>query len=208
MRKPPRQKPLPQPHKRPSQARAVFTVQTLYDGFVRIWRRNGPAATTTRAIAEESGYAVGTLYEYFPNRTALFSGYVRHYLEDLCQRLRQADTAQEGLPWRQRLPRLVAISLDQDGQAPYFDAGMLAMENQIADTGHHRRAFQLLCAVWEALLAGWEDLETPDQARVETLVTVLWGARRYAMLLERGEVTDQEVERVSRMVEALLFRAW
>ena len=52
-------KPLPQPHKRPSQARAVFTVNTLYEGFVRIWRRDGPDAATTRAIAEESGYAVG-----------------------------------------------------------------------------------------------------------------------------------------------------
>jgi AcrR family transcriptional regulator len=69
------------PLKRPSQDRAKFTVQTIFDGFVRIWRRQGWAAVTTRNISLETGYAVGTLYEYFPNREALLSGYVRYAIE-------------------------------------------------------------------------------------------------------------------------------
>ena len=68
----------PKPLKRPAQARPRFTVQAIYDAFVRIWQRDGSAGVATRAVALETGVAVGTLYEYFPNKQALLSGYVRY----------------------------------------------------------------------------------------------------------------------------------
>src|SRR5688572_19056795 len=71
------------PLKRPSQARARFTVQAIYDAFIRIWRKQGWEHLTTRAVALETGISVGTLYEYFPNKQALLSGYVRHGMDRL-----------------------------------------------------------------------------------------------------------------------------
>ena len=38
------------PLKRPTQARAVFTVQAIYDAFVRIWQRDGWAGVTTQGL--------------------------------------------------------------------------------------------------------------------------------------------------------------
>ena len=75
------------PLKRPSQARAQFTVQAIYDAFVRIWQRDGWARLTTRAVALETGISVGTLYDYFPNKQALLSGYVRHCIDALLARV-------------------------------------------------------------------------------------------------------------------------
>jgi DNA invertase Pin-like site-specific DNA recombinase len=46
----------------------VFTVQAIYDAFVRIWRRDGWAGVSTRAVALETGVSVGTLYDYFPQQ--------------------------------------------------------------------------------------------------------------------------------------------
>ena len=66
----------PRPLKRPRQARARFTVQAIYDAFVRIWQRDGWQRLTTRNVALETGISVGTLYDYFPSKTALLSGYV------------------------------------------------------------------------------------------------------------------------------------
>ena len=80
---------LPRPRKRPVQARARFTVQAIYDAYVRIWRRDGPDALTMRALADESGFAIGTIYEYFPNKAALHSGYVRHVMDGLRARIRE-----------------------------------------------------------------------------------------------------------------------
>lgn len=68
--------PRPKPHKRPTQARAKFTVEAIYQAFVRIWMRDGWQRLTTREVALEAGFAVGTLYDYFPSKEALLSGYI------------------------------------------------------------------------------------------------------------------------------------
>ena len=73
----------PPPPTRPRQARARFTVQAIYEAFVRIWQRDGWDKLTTRNVALQTGIAVGTLYDYSPNKTALLSGCVRHCLEAL-----------------------------------------------------------------------------------------------------------------------------
>jgi AcrR family transcriptional regulator len=206
MRKAPAKKALPKPHKRPSQERSQFTVQTLYDAFVRIWQRDGPAAATMRAIAAEAGYAVGTLYEYFPNRDAVLSGYFRYCVDDLCQRMRDADANTE-LAWQQRLRKLVSVTLDEAQQAPYFDADMLLLESRIADGPQHRKAFARLCDAWRGRLSSWPDLPTLPSDAVDALVLNLWGARRYAIVLgrHREQSCATEVNRTTAMLEALLM---
>ena len=86
------------PLKRPRQARARFTVQAIYDAFVRIWQRDGWDRLTTRNVALETGIAVGTLYDYFPNKTALLSGYVRHCIEALLAAIDREAVQPAGLP--------------------------------------------------------------------------------------------------------------
>lgn len=85
--KPPVQQQRAKPLKRPTQARAKVTVQAIFDTYVRIWQRDGWQRLTTRAIALEAGVAVGTLYDYFPSKHALHSGYVRHCIEALLERI-------------------------------------------------------------------------------------------------------------------------
>ncbi|WP_244787884.1 TetR/AcrR family transcriptional regulator [Cupriavidus pauculus] len=173
------------PLKRPSQARARFTVQAIYDAFVRIWRRDGPAAATTRAVALEAGYSVGTLYEYFPNRDALLSGYVRHIVETMLARIRAEVTEATALSWRARVSHLVRLTCcDPDLQLPYFDLAMLESEDRIAEPKHHRRVFDEFCRAWQVALDACPDLPAPATAEtVQTLVMAVWGARRYRLLL-------------------------
>lgn len=198
-------KPLPAPHKRPKQARSQFTLQALYDAFVRIWRRDGAKAATMRAVAAEAGYAIGTLYEYFPNREAMLSGYYRHCLDALCLRLRERDAAAEArAPWRARLRGLVSVTLDEARVAPYFDAEMLLHEGAIADAAQHRKAFALICNTWHALLTRWPELRALDRGDTELLVTALWGARRYGILLGQRRASARDVDRMTAMLVALL----
>ncbi len=173
------------PLKRPSQPRAKFTVQAIYDAFIRIWQRDGWAGVTTRAVALETGIAVGTLYDYFPNKEALLSGYVRHSLDSLLERLALEATLPLGLSWQQRVSMLVRLTCGaQKVGLPYFDHDMLMLENQIAEPKHHLRVFQELSAAWRACLDVCVDLpQQPTSAKLDSMLLAVWGGRRYFLLL-------------------------
>ncbi|WP_394779811.1 TetR/AcrR family transcriptional regulator [Undibacterium sp.] len=174
------------PLKRPSQARARFTIQAIYDAFVRIWRAKGWAGVTTRALALETGIAVGTLYDYFPNKQAVLSGYVRHCVEQLLQALQTQVVEPAGLEWQHRVHALVALTCGaQQAGMPYFDHDMLMLEGQIAEAKHHQRVYQELLQKWRAALAACHDLpRQPDTETVQALLLAAWGGRRYMLLVQ------------------------
>ncbi|MBO9513157.1 MAG: TetR/AcrR family transcriptional regulator [Variovorax sp.] len=173
------------PLKRPKQARGKFTVLAIYDAFVRIWREEGWEGVTTRKVALETGIAVGTLYDYFPDKEALLSGYVRHCVEALLARLDADVIAPLDLPWRERLAKLVRITCDGDAHGlPTFDHGMLVIEHLVAEPKHHRRVYDELASRWVKAFAACKDLEMqPSPGAISAMFTAAWGARRYRLLL-------------------------
>src|SRR5688572_26718494 len=184
----PRAKPL----KRPSQARARFTVQAIYDAFVRIWKRDGWDKLTTRAVALETGISVGTLYDYFPNKQALLSGYVRHCIDALLARIQAEVVQADTLPWQQRVRRLVQLTCGIEAPGlPHFDRDMLMLESQIAEPKHHRRVYEELVAAWQAGLAACADMPAqPELETIRSLVLAVWGSRRYRLLVQPRDITS------------------
>lgn len=182
------------PLKRPSQARAKFTVQAIFDAFVRIWRAKGWEGVTTRAVALETGISVGTLYDYFPNKEALLSGYVRHCMDALLDAIEAQVIQPADMAWEERLRRLVQLTGALDTpDLPYFDVAMLRLESVIAEPKHHRRVFEELCAKWIKAIAACADLPAkPDPDTVKILFASVWGAKRYLLLLEMEESFQQQ----------------
>lgn len=201
----PRQTSRDKPLKRPTQARAKVTVQAIFDAFVRIWQRDGWARLTTRAVALEAGIAVGTLYDYFPSKAALQSGYVRHCIETLVRTVDEQAVQPAGLSWDERLHRLVqlACGLDRESRS-WFHPDMLALEPQVAEPKHQRRAHEELAAMWQRVFDACTDLpQRPSPATVQALHLAVWGGRRYAMLVQLDEAQMQqwaaEMERLCRL---------
>ena len=173
------------PLKRPLQGRAKFTVQAIYDAFVRIWRTEGWAGITTRAVALDTGISVGTLYDYFPNKHALLSGYMRHAIETLVTRIEREVVEVTDLDWQARVRRLVRLSCGVGADLPPVDREMLMLTDEIAEPKHHRRVFEELSAVWWKALSACKDLpDRPHRGAVVSLFASVWGARRYLMLVE------------------------
>jgi AcrR family transcriptional regulator len=174
------------PLKRPRQARARFTVQAIYDAFVRIWQRDGWDRLTTRNVALETGIAVGTLYDYFPNKTALLSGYVRHCIEALIAAIEREAVQPVGLSWKERIHHLVRLVCGVDApELPPFHPDMLNLEGAMAQPHHHRRAHEELVAAWGRVLAACTDLPHPLAPQLaQALHLSAWGGRRYVLLLE------------------------
>jgi AcrR family transcriptional regulator len=70
--------------KRPTQARAIATVDAVLEAAARILVDTGYSSASTNAIAEQAGVSIGSLYEYFPSKEAIFAELrrregLRHY---------------------------------------------------------------------------------------------------------------------------------
>lgn len=198
--------PRKKPYKRPVQARARFTVEAIYGAVVRIWRRTGWAAVTTRAVALEAGIAVGTLYDYFPNREALLSGYVRMQLERMLELLDRDVVGASDVTWQERVRRLIRICCAEDAarEVPFFDAGLFQLEMQISEPWHQLRVFDELSAKWREAIAACPDLPyQPSPETVDALFTAVWGGRRYSIT---AQFEPARIEIWLRQMEVLCCR--
>ena len=68
------------PRKTPQQARSNASVHAILQATLQVLRKHGKARLTTTRVAERAGVSVGTLYQYFPNKTALLQAVLRHHL--------------------------------------------------------------------------------------------------------------------------------
>jgi AcrR family transcriptional regulator len=63
----------------PKQRRSRETVQAVLEAVQRVLKRHGVEAITTNRIAEAAGVSIGSLYQYFPDKRAIFAAlYDRH----------------------------------------------------------------------------------------------------------------------------------
>jgi AcrR family transcriptional regulator len=57
--------------RKPRQARARATCEAILEAASQILERDGAAGFNTNAVAERAGVSIGTLYQYFPDKTAI-----------------------------------------------------------------------------------------------------------------------------------------
>jgi AcrR family transcriptional regulator len=69
--------------KLPVQLRGTSTVAQLIDATERVLLTNGLAAITTTKIAKQAGLAVGSLYQYFPNKRVLLALVLERYVREV-----------------------------------------------------------------------------------------------------------------------------
>lgn len=65
----------------PHQQRALDTVEAIFEAMARILEGDGLDAANTNRISELAGISIGTLYQYFPNKTAILVAMARRQLE-------------------------------------------------------------------------------------------------------------------------------
>jgi AcrR family transcriptional regulator len=57
--------------KTPIQERSKQTIETILDAATQVLQVEGEERFTTNRVAEKSGFSIGTLYQYFPNKNAI-----------------------------------------------------------------------------------------------------------------------------------------
>ncbi|EKF76152.1 transcriptional regulator [Alcanivorax hongdengensis A-11-3] len=68
--------------RKPKQQRSRATVDAIIQAALIAISRQGPGGTTAREIAELAGIGVGSLYEYFANKEAIFNAAAERFVAD------------------------------------------------------------------------------------------------------------------------------
>jgi AcrR family transcriptional regulator len=69
--------------RKPQQLRAHQTVDAVLEAVIRILKREGFAAITTNRIAEVAGVSIGSVYQYFPHKRAIFSALHQRHIDEI-----------------------------------------------------------------------------------------------------------------------------
>jgi AcrR family transcriptional regulator len=69
--------------RRPKQRRARQTVEAVLDAVVRLLKRDGSKAITTNRIAEVAGVSIGSVYQYFPDKRAIFTALHQRHVDQI-----------------------------------------------------------------------------------------------------------------------------
>jgi AcrR family transcriptional regulator len=84
------------PRKTPIQARSHASVNAILQATVQVLTKEGVGKITTKRVAARAGVSIGTLYQYFPNKSSLLYVLYRQRLDSFAVGFEQACTQVRG----------------------------------------------------------------------------------------------------------------
>ena len=85
-----------EPRKSPVQARSAASVEAILDATIQVLLRGGKERLTTTRVASRAGVSVGTLYQYFPNKSALLQAVLKRHLDEVTEAVERTCREQQG----------------------------------------------------------------------------------------------------------------
>src|SRR5215813_1497884 len=170
--------------RRPMQRRARQTVDAVLDAVVRLLKRRGVGAVTTNRIAEVAGVSIGSVYQYFPDKQAIFVALHQRHID--------------------QIDRMVETTLIKHATSSLDDLMRAMIEGMIDAHSADPELFQLLATEVPHRAEGTRDFAV----RLHGAFRLALSSRAHE--LQKGRDLDQLVFVVTHMVESLshgaLFR--
>jgi len=85
-----------EPRKTPVQARSTASVDAILQATIQVLLKVGKDKLTTTLVAHRAGVSVGTLYQYFPNKSALLKSALTRHLDEVTGRVEAICLEQRG----------------------------------------------------------------------------------------------------------------
>jgi AcrR family transcriptional regulator len=96
-----------EPRKSPVQARSTASVNAILEATIQVLLRLGKERLTTTRVALRAGVSVGTLYQYFPNKSSLLQAALKRHLDEVANAVELACEKQKGATLRQMATALI-----------------------------------------------------------------------------------------------------
>jgi AcrR family transcriptional regulator len=171
--------------RRPQQRRARDTVEAVLDAVIRLLKRGGSAAITTNRIAEVAGVSIGSLYQYFPNKRAIFTALHQRHVDQIDRMVQTTLVEHAGSSMEELLRAMIEAMIDAHTPDPELYELLFAEVPHKAD-GTREFAVRLHGAFLLAISARAQELKNHrDLDRVVFIVTHMVEALSHGAVLHR-----------------------
>jgi AcrR family transcriptional regulator len=101
-----------EPRKSPVQERSAASVDAILEATLQVLLSVGKEQLTTTRVALRAGVSVGTLYQYFPNKSALLQAALKRHLSAVTDAIELACEQQKGKTPRRMVTALINAFLE------------------------------------------------------------------------------------------------
>jgi AcrR family transcriptional regulator len=98
--------------RKPRQQRSQQTVEAILGAVVRILKRESAQAVTTNNIAEVAGVSIGSVYQYFPDKRAIFTSLHQRHIEEIDRLIESTLVANAGSSLESLIRALIEAMVD------------------------------------------------------------------------------------------------
>ena len=158
------------PRKSPVQARSAASVEAILDATIQVLLAIGKEKLTTTRVAHRAGVSVGTLYQYFPNKSALLQASLKRHLDAVTDAIVSICAAQHGAPLRIMTSSLIESFLATKMQDSRVSAALYFVSSDLDAAGIVRNTRVRAHKAITAMLASASEPLSTDPALVATLL--------------------------------------
>ena len=174
-----------EPRKTPVQERAAVTVEAISEATIQVLLTHGSDRLTTTRVAERAGVAVGTLYQYFPNKQSLLFAVLKAHLKVVSDRVEAACERAKHEPLSEMIRQMVEAYVGVKMERSDISVALYQIAPDVGGPALMKRVLQRLRKAVEAMLETAPDMTSPpDKFAVEMMLAAISGAMR--SVLEAG----------------------
>jgi AcrR family transcriptional regulator len=198
--------------KRPRQSRAQATFDAVLDAAAELIAQRGYAGTTTNAVAKRAGISIGSLYQYFPNKTAILVSLLERHIYEVQPVVVEglAALGDPAAPFEDTLRQLLLRLIDAHGRNP-------RLMEVLSEEAPHPPSIQRLrrkleggyVAQMAEILRRRPDVRVPDPDVAAQVIAVVTEAATYWLShsMPRNADKRRHVDEVVRLVSAYTRQA-
>ncbi len=185
-----------EPRKTPVQSRSAASVDAILKATVQVLLRVGKEKLTTTRVAARAGVSVGTLYQYFPNKSALLRAALRLHVDEILAEVGNVCVTQRGQPVEQMGEALAVAFLAVKMRDPKKSRALYAVSSDVEGAKIVASTALRVNEQIARLLESAPEVLTKDlQLMATVLQSTIAGVKR--QLLE-GEMPETQCEVMQR----------
>jgi AcrR family transcriptional regulator len=187
---PPRSQAVLEPRKSPVQARSAASVDAILEATIQVLLQLGKERLTTTKVALRAGVSVGTLYQYFPNKTALLKAVLQRHIDEVAEAVELVCHEQKGRSLEEMATALVTAFLEAKMRDAKTSVALYSIGSDV-DGAKIVQVMGIKCnrAVVAMLRTAREQLTTDPELVASMLQGVMAGVSR--RLLESSDPQKQ-----------------